>query len=163
MRIEKRTFCRVCEPACGMIATVDDGRLVALAADHDHPISHGFVCNKGIYGADIHNDADRLRVPLKRDASGKFAPITWDAALSEIAAKLRQVIDRHGIDAVAAYTGNPNAFNSLFGPSFGSFMGQLGVRKYFSSGTQDCANKFAGSEAVFGTRTLHPLPDFDRS
>jgi hypothetical protein len=30
---QKRTFCRVCEPACGLVATVEDGRLLALAAD----------------------------------------------------------------------------------------------------------------------------------
>jgi anaerobic selenocysteine-containing dehydrogenase len=163
MPIEKRTFCRVCEPACGMIATVDDGRLIALKADRDHPVSRGFVCNKGIYGADLHNDPDRLRVPLKRVAPGRFEAVSWDQALQEIANRLRAIVDTHGIQSVACYTGNPSAFNSLYGPSFGSFMGQLGVRKHFSSGTQDCSNKFAGSEAVFGTRTLHPLPDFDRS
>jgi hypothetical protein len=30
---QKTTFCRVCEPLCGMIATVDDGRLVSLRPD----------------------------------------------------------------------------------------------------------------------------------
>ena len=39
----KRTFCRVCEPACGLVATVEDGRLLSLAADRDHPVSRGFV------------------------------------------------------------------------------------------------------------------------
>ena len=33
------------------------------------------------------------------------------------------------------------------------------MQRYFSSGTQDCANKFAGSEAVFGSSTIHPIPD----
>jgi anaerobic selenocysteine-containing dehydrogenase len=160
---QKRTFCRVCEPACGLIATVDAGRLIALAADREHPVSKGFVCNKGIYGADIHNDPDRLQFPLKRVAPGEFERVGWDEALDDIARRLRALIDRHGTGAIASYTGNPTAFNSLYGPSFGSFMGQLGARTHFSSGTQDCSNKFAGSEAVFGTRTLHPLPDFDRA
>jgi len=35
----KTTFCRICEPLCGMIATVDDGRLVSLRPDKDHPLS----------------------------------------------------------------------------------------------------------------------------
>ena len=65
--------------------------------------------------------------------------------------------------ALASYVGNPAAFNSLHGPSYARFIGQLGVRKHFSSGTQDCSNKFAGSQAVFGTRTLHPVPDIERS
>ena len=161
--VRKRTFCRVCEPACGMVASVQGDRLLKLEPDREHPVSKGFVCNKGIYGADMHNDADRLRHPLKRNARGEFERIGWDQALDEIAARLKAIVDAHGTAALGAYTGNPNAFNSLFGPSFGSFAGQLGIRKAFSSGTQDCTNKFAGSEAVFGTRTLHPLPDIDRA
>lgn len=163
MAEQRRTFCRVCEPACGLVATVESGRLLALAADRDHPVSRGFVCNKGLYGADLHNDPDRLKVPLERVAPGRFEPVGWDEALADIAQRLRATIDRHGPGAAAAYTGNPAAFNSLFGPAFGGLLGQLGVRTAFSSGTQDCANKFAGSEAVFGTRTLHPLPDIDRA
>lgn len=161
MMTEKKTFCRVCEPACGMVATVEDGRLVQLKADRDHPVSRGFVCNRGIYGADIHNDPDRLKVPLKRVAPGQFEPVSWDVALAEISERLQAILGRWGAGAVGSYTGNPAAFNTLFGPSFGNFMRQVGTQKLFSSGTQDCANKFAGSEAVFGTRTLHPIPDID--
>jgi anaerobic selenocysteine-containing dehydrogenase len=160
---EKRTFCRVCEPACGLIARVEDGQLLSLTSDRTHPISKGFVCNKGLYGADIHNDPDRLNVPLKRVAPGCFEPVSWDVALAEIAQRLRAIVDRHGTGALASYSGNPAAFNTLHGPAFGSFIGQLGVRKRFSSGTQDCTNKFAGAQAVFGTRTLHPVPDLERS
>ncbi len=162
-QIRKRTFCRVCEPACGLIATVDGESLVKLEADKDHPVSKGFVCNKGIYGADVHNDPDRLNQPLKKMPGGSFEPIGWDQAMAEIAERLQEIIARHGSSAVGSYTGNPNAFNTLFGPSYGNFMRQLGARYYFSSGTQDCANKFAASEAVYGTRTLHPLPDLDNS
>jgi hypothetical protein len=38
----KATFCRICEPLCGMIATVEDGRLVALRPDKDH--YSNFLC-----------------------------------------------------------------------------------------------------------------------
>lgn len=161
--LKKRTFCRVCEPACGMLATVVGDRLVKLEADRDHPISRGFVCNKGIYGAEVHNDPDRLNQPLKKVGPGQFEPISWDQAATEIAGRLKEIVAAHGGEVVGSYTGNPNAFNTLFGPSYANFIRQLGARYFFSSGTQDCANKFAASEAVFGTRTLHPLPDLDHS
>ena len=49
MNVEhKPTFCRICEPLCGMIATVEDGRLTALRPDKDHPLSAGFACQKGV-------------------------------------------------------------------------------------------------------------------
>jgi len=161
--VEKKTFCRVCEPACGMVATVANNKLVKLRADKDHPISKGFVCNKGIYGLDIHNDPDRLRYPLKRVATGEFEEVSWQQALDEIAERLLSIRAAHGPTAIAGYAGNPGAFNTLLGPSYGSFMVQTGARKFFSSGTQDCSNKFAGSHAVFGTRTLHPVPDIEHS
>ncbi|OYV02041.1 MAG: hypothetical protein CFE45_02140 [Burkholderiales bacterium PBB5] len=122
MSVQKRTFCRVCEPACGLVATVEGDRLVTLAADRTHPISQGFVCNKGLYGADLHNDPDRLKVPLKRVAPGRFEPVGWDEALADIAQRLRATLDQHGAGAVASYTGNPAAFNSLFGQAFGGFL-----------------------------------------
>lgn len=159
----KKTFCRVCEPACGLLAEVQDEQLIRLRPDKDHPISKGFVCNKGIYGADMHNDPDRLRFPQKRLADGSLQRISWETALTEIAAKLTSILDTKGRQALATYTGNPAAFNALFGPSFGNLIRQTGCSKHFGSGTQDCANKFAGAEAVFGTRTLHPVPDIDRS
>ena len=161
--VEKKTFCRVCEPACGLVASVEGDRLVKLRADQDHPVSKGFVCNKGIYGLDIHNDPDRLREPLKRTSTGEFEAISWDQALTEIAQRLDAIKTHHGVSAIAGYSGNPGAFNTLLGPSYGSFMLQTGARKFFSSGTQDCSNKFAGSHAVFGTRTLHPVPDIEHS
>ena len=161
--IEKKTFCRVCEPACGLVASVRDDQLVKLRADQDHPISKGFVCNKGIYGLDIHNDPDRLKVPLKKVAPGEFEEVSWEQALGEIVERLQQLTNEHGATAIAGYVGNPGAFNTLLGPSYASFMMQTGARKFFSSGTQDCSNKFAGSHAVFGTRTLHPVPDIEHS
>jgi anaerobic selenocysteine-containing dehydrogenase len=160
---EVRTFCRVCEPACGLLATVEDEQLVALKPDRSHPVTRGFACHKGLSGVDIHRDPDRLDHPMRRNAAGRFERIDWDTAIEETAAKLRAIVDAHGPESVAAYIGNPTAFNTLVGPAFGAFLAQLGVRRVFSSGTQDCANKFAGSEAVFGSSTINPIPDVDRT
>jgi formate dehydrogenase len=159
---EIHTFCRVCEPACGLIARVEEGALVALSPDREHPVTRGFACNKGIAGADIHRDPDRLDHPMKKTKGG-FARASWDDAIGDIAARLRGLVDRHGPNAVAYYMGNPTAFNTLAGPGVSAFFAQLGVRRAFSSGTQDCANKFAGSEAVFGSSTIHPIPDLEHT
>jgi anaerobic selenocysteine-containing dehydrogenase len=97
--------------------------------------------------------------PLRRCEDGGFERISWDDAIREIAARLRSILDAHGPNAIAPYIGNPTAFNTLAGPAIGALFTQLGVRRSFSSGTQDCANKFAGSEAVFGSSTIHPVPD----
>jgi anaerobic selenocysteine-containing dehydrogenase len=157
------TFCRVCEPACGLLATVRDGRLESLRPDREHPVTRGFACNKGLAGVDIHHDADRLNHPQRRRDDGSLERVSWDDATSEIATRLREIIARHGPGAVASYIGNPTAFNTQAGPAAGAFFTQLGTRRSFSSGTQDCANKFAGSEAVFGSSTIHPIPDLEHT
>ena len=160
---EVRTFCRVCEPSCGLVAQVRDGEIERLVPDREHPVTRGFSCHKGMAALDIHRDPDRLSAPQKKRPDGSFESIPWDVAVEEIADGLGRIRDRHGPGAIGFYNGNPLAFNSLAMPALGSFMAQLGSRRVFSSGTQDCANKFAGSEAVFGTSTLHPVPDIEHS
>lgn len=153
-----KTFCRVCEPSCGLVAEVDGGTIVGLRADHDHPITKGYACHKGIATADINRDPDRLDTPLQR-VGGEWQPTSWDGAMGEIGRRLAAIIDEHGIESVAMYTGNPLAFNALGQSATGALAMGLGLRRTFSSGTQDCANKFVASQAVFGTAMVHPIPD----
>ena len=105
----------------------------------------------------------RLDHPLRRRADGRFERVSWDDAIAEIAERLSAVRERSGPEAVSAYVGNPTAFNTFAGPALASFFGQLGVRRSFGSGTQDCANKFAAGEAVYGSSTIHPVPDLEHS
>jgi anaerobic selenocysteine-containing dehydrogenase len=142
---------------------VKDGEVARLRPDREHPISKGFACHKGLATLDIHRDPDRLAHPQRRNAAGGFDDVSWDDATREIASEISRIRDAHGPDAIGAYLGNPLAFNALATPATGSFLAQLGTRKLFSSGTQDCANKFAGSEALFGTSTLHPVPDIEHT
>ncbi|HKV21844.1 MAG TPA: formate dehydrogenase, partial [Mycobacterium sp.] len=106
----KTTFCRICEPLCGMIATVEDSKLVALRPDKDHPLSAGFACQKGIAFTEVHNDPDRVTAPLRRTPTG-FEPVSWDEALTDIATRLRTILRADGSGAVGWYMGNPGAFS----------------------------------------------------
>lgn len=155
-----RTFCRICEASCGLIATVEDGRLVKLTPDREHAVTDGFSCRKGLAAVDVSQDPDRLDFPRVRNSLGEWSDVSWDEAMATTAARLRAVMDEHGPNAVAAYVGNPMAFNALGSLHTSTLLRTLGVRRTFSSGTQDCANKFVASEAVFGTSTVHPIPDF---
>ncbi len=157
-----KTFCRVCEPSCGLEAEVNNGEIIRLKADKEHPISKGFICHKGINSLEIHRDPDRLNFPQKR-INNAYQNISWQEAITEISEKILSIKDKYGPMAFGAYIGNPMGFNALAGPAMSSFLMQLGCMKNFNAGTQDCSNKFAGSEAVFGTSTLHPVPDFEHT
>jgi len=158
-----KTFCRVCEPSCGLVAEVDGGVLVDLKPDRDHPVTQGYACHKGIATQHIHHDPDRLDHPMSRAADGTWTERRWDDVLPEIAQRLEAIQSKHGPNAIAMYTGNPLAFNALGQSATGALAMGLGVRRAFSSGTQDCANKFVASQAVFGTAMVHPIPDVDRT
>lgn len=160
---EIRTFCRICEPSCGLVAHVDGATLVELKPDRAHPATKGFACHKGLAAVDINRDPDRLDRPQLRSVDGSWSTVSWDVAMAETATRLRAVIDAHGPDAVAAYVGNPSAFNALGSQHVAQMLRTLGVGRTFNSGTQDCANKFVASEAVFGTSLVHPIPDLDHT
>ena len=151
-----KTFCRLCEPSCGLVAEVQGPVLVSLKPDREHPVTEGYACHKGLAVADLHVDPDRLNHPMQRGADGAWTTLSWDTAMSGIATQLRSITDRYGPEAVAMYTGNPLAFNALGQPATGALARGLGIRRAFSSGTQDCANKFTASEAIYRSSTVHP-------
>lgn len=156
---EHVTYCRICEPLCGLVATVEDGELVQLRPDRRHPLSRGFACPKGIAMADIQNDPDRITHPLRRQGDGSFAPVSWDAALDDIGARLRAVMARHGRDSVGWYFGNPSAFSYSHPIWVKGFMDALGSRHLYSAGSQDVNNRFAASALLYGSPLVVPVPD----
>ncbi|GAB93827.1 molybdopterin-containing oxidoreductase family protein [Gordonia rhizosphera] len=162
MREEKVTYCRICEPLCGMIATVEDDRLIELRPDKQHPLSKGFACPKGIAFAEIVNDPDRVLHPLRKTADGGFEQISWETALTEIRAKLRAVYDRHGKSGIGWYFGNPATFSTGHTMWTATFTTLLGTPHVYSAGSQDVNNRFAASHFLYGNPVAAPIPDINR-
>ncbi|KWX57774.1 molybdopterin-dependent oxidoreductase [Mycobacterium sp. NAZ190054] len=161
--VHKATFCRICEPLCGMIATVEDGTLVALRPDREHPLSAGFACQKGIAFTEVVNDPDRVTTPLRRTPDG-FVPVSWDEALTDIAARLTAVLDEHGSGAVGWYMGNPGAFSYSHVVSIMAFIKGLGRRTHFyTASSQDTNSRLMASQLLYGTPTSVPIPDLTRT
>ena len=158
------TFCRICEAACGLLADLDaSGQPVRLRSDRAHPVSQGFVCAKGTRFLEVAEHPARLLFPLLRRAHGEYEHIAWDEAMAFVAKRLRPILERYGPHAIGIYFGNPLAFNTLGLLTMLAFMRALGTRNVFSAGTQDCQNKFAGSQIVHGSPLIHPLPDFEHT
>ncbi|HEV2778667.1 MAG TPA: molybdopterin-dependent oxidoreductase [Actinophytocola sp.] len=97
-----------CPDACGWTVTVRDGAAVSLRGSHDHPFTRGSLCTKVNRYLEHAAAPDRLLYPMRRvgpKGSGRFARIGWDEALSEIASRLRGILDRYGGEAVWPYWG----------------------------------------------------------
>lgn len=136
--------------------------MVALEPDSQHVVSKGYSCIKGLRYHEIHHSPDRLRVPLKR-VGDRFEEITWAQALAEIGEKTRRLVEEHGGDSVSAYLGNPISFSLLPPILIAAFLQGLGSRNLFQTGSQDCNNKFAAAERLYGFPFIQPFPDVDRT
>jgi thiosulfate reductase / polysulfide reductase chain A len=102
------TTCWECSTCCGALATVRAGRVVEFAPNRDHPYSKGAFCIKGIRGAPgIAYGPNRLLHPMRRAGArgeGKWARISWDEALEEMADRLSQVRQKYGPEAIVGAT-----------------------------------------------------------
>ena len=163
MAEEKPTYCRICEPLCGMVATVEDGRLLKLRPDADHPLSKGFACPKGIAFAEVQNDPDRVLHPLKRLPGGGFERVSWDHAIGDVVTRLRAVHDEHGPSGIGWYFGNPGAFSASHTIWLAAFMLGLGSPHLFTAGSQDVNSRFVASHLLYGAPLIVPVPDLART
>ena len=87
-----RTACRQCHGGCGVIAHVQDGKVVKVEGDPESPISRGTMCSKGLSVTQLAYHPDRILHPMKKTTQG-WERITWDEALDTIAAKFNAVIE----------------------------------------------------------------------
>jgi thiosulfate reductase/polysulfide reductase chain A len=102
------TTCWECSTCCGALATVRDGRVVEFAPNAAHPYSKGAFCIKGIRGAPgITYGPNRLLHPMRRTGArgeGKWARVSWEEALDEMADRLAEVRLKHGPEAIVGAT-----------------------------------------------------------
>ena len=105
-RRTERTMCPMsCHPTfCGMLATVEDNRLVAVSGDKGNPDSEGFLCVRGLASAEIMDNPERVLHPLVRDRRGsdEWREVSWEDALDRIVAGMHKV----GREAVAVWPGH---------------------------------------------------------
>lgn len=91
---EFTTSCNFCSCGCGMIASVREGKLVAMEGDYDHIVSRGSLCVKGISMFATHASPKRLTTPLYRaPGSDRWEELSWKDAAEKIARKFKKVRD----------------------------------------------------------------------
>ena len=103
-----RSNCGMCHSGCGILAHVEDGKLVKIEGDPDCPYNKGALCAKGLAGRQLVHSPDRLQYPMKRvgeRGEGKWQRISWDEALDTVAQRITEIRDNDGPFAVAVASG----------------------------------------------------------
>ncbi|HOB95508.1 MAG TPA: molybdopterin oxidoreductase family protein [Aquabacterium sp.] len=137
-----------CPDTCALKISVQAGRVIKVAGDPDHPPTHGALCTKVSRYPERTYHPERVLTPLKRTGpkgSGQFTPVSWDEALTDIAARLAEIAQRDP-QAIVPYS-YAGTMGLLQGESIAArFFHRLGAS--FLDRTI-CAN--AGGEALTAT------------
>jgi len=154
--------CPLCEAGCGLEITVKNNVVTHIRGDMQDVFSGGFICPKGSTLKQLHDDPDRLRLPLVK-RNGVHVQVSWQEAWAEVEKGLLGVINTHGRESVATYMGNPTAHN-LSAMTFGRVALQaIGTKQRFSASTVDQLPKQVAGGYMFGTAATVPVPDLDRT
>jgi anaerobic selenocysteine-containing dehydrogenase len=134
-------ICRFCHATCGLVATLEDGRITKLIGDLKNPMYSGYSCIKGRNYHEFHSSPDRILQPLKRNAGGQFDRIASADALAEIAAKTKAILERDGPRSIAMYGGTFSHFCPAGVMLREAFMDAIGSPMRFSNATIDQPGK----------------------
>ena len=86
--------CGLCPAACGLRVRVVDGRAVKIEGNAESPVNRGGLCARGQAGLELLYHPDRIRGPRRRVGArgeNRWEPISWDAAIGQLAAELGQL------------------------------------------------------------------------
>jgi anaerobic selenocysteine-containing dehydrogenase len=169
----KKGLCGICPSGCGVEITMKGGRLHRIKPMEGHPL--GIVCTRGVHAEEVIYSPDRLRFPMKRVGNrgeGRLERISWDEAVEISVRLIKRVVEKHGPESMAIYSGRGGFEQSLLDvfPTGGhdticsNFVFPLGSPNTFScSSLCNNSHRVIAPVATFGTTYDRLFPDFERS
>ncbi|QJT07912.1 molybdopterin-dependent oxidoreductase [Oceanidesulfovibrio marinus] len=152
------TCTRDCPNTCGLLATVENGRLVSLKGDPNHPYTLGTTCVKAARYINRVYSKERVTHPMIRK-NGEWRRATWDEAFDLIAERMKTIRDESGPEAILYYQGygERTALKLLNRYFFNLFGGVTTLRGSLCGGTGQ-----ASQNLDFGERISHdPLDHYN--
>jgi anaerobic selenocysteine-containing dehydrogenase len=154
--------CPLCEAMCGLEIQVANGRVAGIRPNREDTWSRGHICPKGASLGALHEDPDRIRTPMIK-VDGQWREVGWNEAFRRCTELLTPVIEKYGIGAVTAYTGNPLAHSFSLARYAGILLGLSGMPITYSPGTVDQWPKNLSSHLMYGGWWSFPVPDIERT
>lgn len=155
-----RSFCRLCIGLCGIEVEAGDEGVVAVRGDAEQPISLGYTCSKGRALAELHAAPERLDGPMMR-VDGHLVPTTWDTALTDIDARIADIVAESGPGAIGLFMGGGMYMDAAGYWASRRLQRRVDSRNLYSDMTIDSAAKYRVGELMAGTYSLVPHADPD--
>lgn len=157
----KYTTCpRDCPDSCGIMTTVEDGKIIKHTGQPDHPITRGFLCYKGTNYLQRFYSPNRILNPRLK-TNGKWNDISWEEAFTIAAEKLNHYKDTFGHKSIlfVQYGGILAFVNQMAGKLF---FNAFGGATYVAGGLSHDGGA-AGQNLDFGTVSSHIPADMVNS
>jgi len=126
-----KTDCAMCYHSCGLNVYVRDGKIVKVEGMSEHPLNQGEICPRAQSIPSFVYAPDRLKYPMERTESG-WKRITWNEALDKIAAKLTEIKEKYGPEALAVFCGSVGVENLELSTFAHEFLAAYGSPNYIS-------------------------------
>ena len=125
--VEKaHTVCRICQVACDLVVSLEDGEIRSIHGNKNNPVYHGYSCIKGRSAGSLLNAPSRLLHSQERQPDGGFRKIGSGLAVERVGKRLNEIIEEHGPRSVAMFVGTYCTINPLFDAFARSFMRCIG-------------------------------------
>jgi formate dehydrogenase major subunit len=143
---EVRTVCPYCGTGCEMHVGHREGRLASVRPVLDAPVNKGHLCVKGRYGWGFVHAADRVTLPMIRSGDA-WRSVSWEQAIGFVAKRLKEIIARHGPDAVGIL-GSARATNEE------NYITQKFARLVIGTNNVDCCARVCHAPTAAGMKLM---------
>jgi len=146
-----KSICFECHSRCGVVLSIENGRLTGIKGDKDHPISRGYICPKGAANAEIVYHPERITTPLVRK-NGGFVETSWDHAVSMISDKMNDAREKFGAESVVFGSGTTRGM----APYLNRFLTAFGSPNFMAPSNMSGGPIVMGSAATCGFGLVDP-------
>lgn len=158
-----RSLCSGCDIYCQVNVEISaSGRVgdVRVKAIDPRPLKAN-ICMKGVHAPEGFSHPNRVLQPLRRvgpRGAGQWETVSWETAMTDIAARLQTIVDTHGPEALAVSTSPWNTQTD--NGACRRFMNLLGSPNWISGVALCAGNTAAINRLVYG---WYPFPDYTQT
>lgn len=141
-----RTVCPYCGVGCEIEVGTRDGQILGIAPVAEAPVNKGHLCVKGHFAHGYVHAPDRVTEPMIRTVDG-WKTVDWDEAVSFVADRIREAIEKYGPDGVAML-GSARATNEE------NYLTQKFARVVVGTNNVDCCARVCHAPSAIALKTM---------